>query len=69
MENYCDNALKIMKETYIKIDEYNNKISRTSAEKIEVDKIKTMNMDNYLKSVELYYKCCITDNVKMFTPR
>ena len=62
MENNCNNILKIMKESFNQIDEYKNKkynkILQTIDEKIEIDKIKTMNIANYLKSVEVYSKLC-----------
>ena len=62
MENNCDNILKIMKESCNQIEEYKNKkynkIFQTIEEKIEIDKIKTMNIANYLKSVEVYSKFC-----------
>ncbi len=62
MENNCDNILKIMKESFNKIDEYKNKRYniklQTIEEKIEIDKIKTMNIANYLKAVEVYSKLC-----------
>jgi hypothetical protein len=62
MENNCDNILKIMKESFNQIEEYKHKryniILQTIEEKIEIDKIKTMNIVNYLKSVEVYYKFC-----------
>ena len=62
MENNCDNILKIMKESFNQIEAYKNKkyniILQTIEEKIEVDKIKTMNIANYLKSVEVYSKFC-----------
>ena len=60
MENNCDNILKIMKESFNQI--YKNKrynvIIQTIEEKIEIDKIKTMNIANYLKSVEVYSIFC-----------
>jgi hypothetical protein len=60
MENNCDNILKIMKESFNQI--YKNKrynvIMQTIEEKIEIDKIKTMNIANYLKSVEVYSIFC-----------
>ena len=62
MENNCDTILKIMKESFNQIEEYKNKkynkIFQTNEEKIEIDKIKTMNIANYLKSVEVYSKLC-----------
>lgn len=62
MEDNCDNILKIMKESFIQIDEYKNKkynkLLQRYDEKIEIDKIKTMNIANYLKSVEVYNKFC-----------
>ena len=62
MEDNCDNILKIMKESFNQIDEYKNKkynkLLQTYDEKIEIDKIKTMNIANYLKSVEVYNKFC-----------
>jgi hypothetical protein len=62
MENNCDNILKIMKESFNQIEAYKNKrydiILQTSREKIEIDKIKTMNIANYLKSVEVYSIFC-----------
>ena len=65
MENNCDNILKIMKESFNQIEEYKykryNKIIQTINEKIEIDKIKTMNISNYLKSVEVYSKFCNED--------
>ena len=66
MENNCDTILKIMKESFNQIETYKNKrynvILQTIEEKIEIDKIKTMNIANYLKSVEVYYKFCNKDN-------
>jgi hypothetical protein len=65
MENNCDNILKIMKESFNQIEEYKNKryniILQTIDEKIEIDKIKTMNIANYLKSFEVYSKFCNKD--------
>ena len=65
MENNCDNILKIMKESFNQIEAYKNKrynvILQTIEEKIEIDKIKTMNIANYLKSVEVYSKLCNKD--------
>ena len=65
-ENTCAHILKIMSESFRQIDEYKikkyNIIVQTFEEKIEVDKIKTMNIDNYLKSVEVYYKICDKNN-------
>ena len=65
MENNCDNILKIMKESFNQIEVYKNKryniILQTIEEKIEIDKIKTMNIANYLKSVEVYSKLCNKD--------
>jgi len=62
MENNCDTILKIMKESFNQIEGYKNKrynvIIQTIEEKIEIEKIKTMNIANYLKSVEVYYKLC-----------
>ena len=62
MENNCDNIIKIMKESFNQIELYKNKrynsILQTIEEKIEIDKIKTMNIANYLKSVEVYSKLC-----------
>lgn len=62
MENNCDTILKIMKESFNQIEGYKNKrynsIIQTIEEKIEIDKIKTMNIANYLKSVEVYSKLC-----------
>jgi hypothetical protein len=62
MENNCDTILKIMKESFNQIEEYKHKrynvIIQTIEEKIEIDKIKTMNIANYLKSVEVYSKLC-----------
>ena len=62
MGNNCDSILKIMKESFNQIEEYKNKkynkIFQTIEEKIEIDKIKTMNIANYLKSVEVYSKFC-----------
>lgn len=62
MEDNCDNILKIMKESFNQIDEYKNKkynkLLQRYDEKIEIDKIKTMNIANYLKSVEVYNKFC-----------
>ena len=61
-ENTCEHVLKIMKESFKQIDEYKikkyNNILQSIEEKIEVDKIKTLNISNYLKSVEVYYKFC-----------
>ena len=60
MENNCDNILKIMKESFNQIEAYKNKryntILQTIEEKIEIDKIKTMNITNYLKCFEVYSK-------------
>jgi hypothetical protein len=65
MENNCDNILKIMKESFNQIEVYKNKrynvILQTIEEKIEIDKIKTMNIANYLKSVEVYSIFCNKD--------
>ena len=65
MGNNCDSILKIMKESFNQIEEYKNKkynkIFQTIEEKIEIDKIKTMNIANYLKSVEVYSKFCNED--------
>ena len=65
MENNCDNILKIMQESFNQIESYKNKrynvILQTIEEKIEIDKIKTMNIANYLKSVEVYSKLCNKD--------
>ena len=65
MENNCDTILKIMKESFNQIEAYKNKrynvIIQTIEEKIEIDKIKTMNIANYLKSVEVYSKFCNKD--------
>ena len=65
MENNCDTILKLMKESFNQIEAYKNKkyniILQTIEEKIEVDKIKTMNIANYLKSVEVYSKFCNKD--------
>jgi hypothetical protein len=65
MENNCDIVLKIMKESFNQIEAYKNKryniILQTIEEKIEIDKIKTMNIANYLKSVEVYSKLCNKD--------
>jgi hypothetical protein len=62
MENNCDTIVKIMKESFNQIEGYKNKrynvIIQTIEEKIEIDKIKTMNIANYLKSVEVYSKFC-----------
>jgi len=62
MENNCDTILKIMKDSFNQIEEYKHKrynvIIQTIEEKIEIDKIKTMNIANYLKSVEVYSKLC-----------
>jgi hypothetical protein len=62
MENNCDTILKIMKESFNQIEGYKHKrynsIIQTIEEKIEIDKIKTMNIANYLKSVEVYSKLC-----------
>ena len=62
MENNCDTILKIMKESFNQIETYKNKrynvILQTIEEKIEIDKIKTMNIANYLKSVEVYSIFC-----------
>jgi len=62
MENNCDTILKIMKESFNQIEAYKNKryntILQTIEEKIEIDKIKTMNISNYLKSVEVYSIFC-----------
>ena len=62
MENNCDTILKIMKESFNQIEGYKNKrynvIIQTIEEKIEIEKIKTMNIANYLKSVEVYSKLC-----------
>jgi hypothetical protein len=69
MENNCDNILKIMKESFNQIEEYKHKkynsIIQTIEERIEKDKIKTMNIANYLKSVEVYSKFCKTENIKI----
>jgi hypothetical protein len=65
MENNCDTILKIMKESFNQIEGYKNKrynvIIQTIEEKIEIDKIKTMNIANYLKSVEVYSLFCNKD--------
>jgi hypothetical protein len=65
MENNCDNILKIMKESFNQIEVYKNKrynvLLQTIEEKIEIDKIKTMNIANYLKSVEVYSIFCNKD--------
>ena len=65
MENNCDTILKIMKDSFNQIEEYKHKrynsIIQTIEEKIEIDKIKTMNIANYLKSVEVYSKFCNKD--------
>ena len=65
MENNCDNIIKIMKESFNQIELYKNKrynsILQTIEEKIEIDKIKTMNIANYLKSVEVYSIFCNKD--------
>jgi len=65
MENNCENILKIMKESFNQIEAYKNKryniILQTIEEKIEIDKIKTMNIANYLKCFEVYSKFCIKD--------
>ena len=65
MENNCDTILKIMKESFNQIETYKHKrynvILQTIEEKIEIDKIKTMNIANYLKSVEVYSKFCNED--------
>ena len=65
MENNCDNILKIIKESFNQIEAYKNKryntILQTIEEKIEIDKIKTMNIANYLKSVKVYSKFCNKD--------
>ena len=65
MENNCDNILKIMKESFNQIEAYKNKrynvILQTIEEKIEIDKIKTMNIANYLKCFEVYFKFCNKD--------
>ena len=62
MEDNCDNILNIIKESFKQIGEYKNKkyniLVQTIEEKIEIDKIKTMNIANYLKSVEVYSKFC-----------
>jgi len=62
MENNCDNIFKIMKESFNQIEAYKNKryntIIQLIEEKIEIDKIKTMNIANYLKAVEVYSKLC-----------
>jgi len=62
MENNCDTILKLMKESFIQIEGYKNKrynvILQTIEEKIEIDKIKTMNIANYLKCFEVYSKFC-----------
>jgi len=62
MEDNCDNILNIIKESFKQIGEYKNKkyniLVQTYDEKIEIDKIKTMNISNYLKSVEVYNKFC-----------
>jgi len=63
MENNCDNILKIMKESFNQIEAYKNKRYNTpnNWRKIKIDKIKTMNIANYLKSVEVYSKFCNKD--------
>jgi len=65
MENNCDNIINIMKESFNQIEVYKNKrynvILQTIEEKIEIDKIKTMNIANYLKSVEVYSIFCNKD--------
>ena len=65
MENNCDTILKIMKESFNQIEGYKNKrynvIIQTIEEKIEIEKIKTMNIANYLKSIEVYSKFCNKD--------
>ena len=71
MENNCDTILKLMKESFNQIEEYKNKkynkIFQTNEEKIEIDKIKTMNIANYLKSVEVYSTFCNKDKFLSFT--
>jgi len=48
--------------SFKQIEAYKNKryniILQTIEEKIEIDKIKTMNIANYFKSVEVYAKFC-----------
>ena len=48
--------------SFNQIEVYKNKryniILQSIEEKIEIDKIKTMNIANYLKSVEVYSKFC-----------
>ena len=65
MENNCDTILKIMKESFNQIETYKNKrynvILQTIEEKIEIDKIKTMNIATYLKCFEVYSKFCNKD--------
>ena len=65
MENNCDTIQKLMKESFNQIDAYKNKrynvILQTIDEKIEIDKIKTMNIANYLKSFEVYSIFCNKD--------
>ena len=71
MENHCDTILKIMKESFTQIETYKNKrynvILQTIEEKIELDKIKTMNIANYLKCFEVYSKFCNKDKFLSFT--
>jgi hypothetical protein len=65
MENNCDTILKLMKESFNQIEAYKNKrynvILQTIEEKIEIDKIKTMNIANYLKCFEVYSIFCNKD--------
>ena len=71
MENNCDTILKIMKESFNQIEAYKNKrynvILQTIEEKIEIDKIKTMNIANYLKCFEVYSTFCNKDKFLSFT--
>ena len=65
MENNCDNILKIVKESFNKSVEYNKckytDLYQPIDERIQIDKIITMNIANYLKSVEVYSKFCNKD--------
>ena len=61
MENECENLIKIMKESFKQVYEYDKNIPVFSfdlAKRIEIEKLKTMYIANYLKSVEVYNSIC-----------